>query len=197
MAEAASKLGMTMAEYLALEEESETKHEYLGGQVYDMAGGTPDHGLVALNVGAELRAQLRDRPCRVYNSDVRIRVQATDVSTYPDVSVVCGKIQLDMDDPGAIVNPVVLVEVLSKSTEGYDRGEKFAHYREIPSLREYVLVAYQKKRVEVYRRDEQGVWTFWEARGSGTIELTSIGCTLALDEVYRGAFEEEETAPAS
>ncbi|MDI3286948.1 Uma2 family endonuclease [Polyangium sp. 15x6] len=191
MAQPAGKLKVTIAEYLALEEASETKHEYLDGQIYDMSGGTPDHGLLAANVILELGAQLRERPCRVHTSDVRVRVQATDLLTYPDVSVVCGKLLRDADDPNAIVNPIVLVEVLSKSTEGYDRVEKFAHYRQIASLREYVLVSYRTKRIEVYRRAQEGAWILHEAH-SGSIDLVSIGCSLSVDAVYRGAFEEPE-----
>ncbi|MRG92600.1 Uma2 family endonuclease [Polyangium spumosum] len=193
MSEPAGKLKVTIAEYLALEEASETRHEFLDGQIYDMSGGTPDHGLLAGNVLRALGNQLEGRPCRVHPADVRIRVQATGLSTYPDVSVVCGRLQVDPEDNNGVVNPVVLVEVLSKSTEGYDRGEKFAHYRQIPSLREYVLVSYQTKRIEVYRRAQEGAWALHEAR-SGSIDLLSIGCSLSVDAVYRGAFEEPELA---
>lgn len=195
MSEPAEKLKVTYAEYLAQEEASETKHEYLDGQIYDMAGGTPDHALLCLNVGGELRAQLRDRPCRAYSADLRVRIQATDLTTYPDVSVVCGKLQVAPEDKNAIVNPIVLVEVLSPSTEGYDRGQKFAHYRRISTLREYVLVAHEAKRIEIFRRDDQGAWALHEVRDTGSIDLTSIGCSLSIEEVYRGAFEAPETAP--
>lgn len=191
MAQPAGKLKVTIAEYLALEEASETKHEYLDGQVYDMAGGTPEHALLVANVSGELRTQLRDRPCRAFSSELRVRVQETGLLTYPDVSVVCGKLRRDVDDPNAIVNPIVLVEVLSKSTEGYDRADKFAHYRRIASLREYVLISYQMKRIEVYRRAEEGAWIMHEV-DSGSIDLVSIGCVLSVDEVYRGVFEEPE-----
>ncbi|HVK65496.1 MAG TPA: Uma2 family endonuclease [Polyangium sp.] len=191
MAEPAGKLKVTFAEYLALEEASETKHEYLDGHVYDMAGGTPDHGLLAGNVLRALGNQLEGRPCRVHPADVRIRIQATGLSTYPDVSVVCGKLQVDAEDKNGVVNPIVLVEVLSESTEAYDRGQKFAHYRRIPSLREYVLISYQTKLIEVYRRADEGAWVLHEAE-SGSIDLVSIGCALSVDSVYRGAFEEPE-----
>ncbi|MDI1448107.1 Uma2 family endonuclease [Polyangium sp. 6x1] len=193
MAEPAGKLKVTFAKYLALEEASETKHEYLDGQIYDTAGGTPDHGLLAGNVLRALGNQLEGRPCRVHPADVRIRIQATGLSTYPDVSVICGKLQVDAEDKNGIVNPIVLVEVLSKSTEAYDRGQKFAHYRRIPSLREYVLVSYQTKLIEVYRRADEGAWILHEA-ASGSIDLVSIGCSLSVDAVYRGAFEEPELA---
>ncbi|MDC0748416.1 Uma2 family endonuclease [Polyangium mundeleinium] len=191
MAEPAGKLKVTFAEYLALEEGSETKHEFLDGQIYDMAGGTPNHGLLAGNVARALGNQLEGRPCRVHPADVRIRVQATGLSTYPDVSVVCGQLQVDAEDKNGVVNPIVLVEVLSESTEAYDRGMKFTHYRRIPSLREYVLVSHKTKQIEVYRRADGGAWILHEAQ-SGSIDLESIGCSLSVDAVYRGAFEVPE-----
>ncbi|MDI1433162.1 Uma2 family endonuclease [Polyangium sorediatum] len=192
MAEPAGRHYVTFAEYLAFELASETKHEYVDGQILDRFGDNPDHGLVSANVTAELGNELHDRHYRVYGPDVRIRVEATGASLYPDVTVVCGRLQLDAEDKDAIVNPVVLVEVLSQRTEGYDRGEKFAHYRRIPSLREYVLVSYKTRRVEVFRRHDLGGWALYEAQGSESIELASIGCMLALDEVYSKAFEEPE-----
>lgn len=194
MAEAAQEITYTVAQYLEQEEASETKHEFLDGRIYDMAGGTPEHALCMNNVGGELRSLLRGRPCRVYSADMRVYVQATGLRTYPDVSVVCGKPQVDVDDKNAVLNPIVLVEVLSKSTEAYDRGEKFAHYRRIPSLREYVLVSTETKRVEVFRRGDNGVWSLYEANDDGSVELTSIGCKLALPEVYLGVFEGKEAS---
>jgi len=198
MTDPARKLTATFAEYLAEEQASGTKHEHLDGRIYAMAGGSPEHGLIAVNVGGELRSQLRASPCRVFSSDVRIRVRATGLATYPDLSVVCGAVERDPEDENTLLNPVVLVEVLSPSTEAYDRGEKFAHYRRIPSLREYVLVSPAKRWVEVFRRNEDGSWTLYEAlhealheaAASSAVELTSIRCKLALDEVYRGVFEE-------
>ncbi|MBI4953363.1 MAG: Uma2 family endonuclease [Myxococcales bacterium] len=128
MARAALPLPMTFAEYLAFEARSEQKHEWLDGQIFAMAGGTIEHGALAMAVGSELRVALRDKPCRVLGSDVRVRVLATGLGTYPDVTVVCGRVETDPEDANTIVNPVLLVEVLSDSTEPYDRGEKFAHY---------------------------------------------------------------------
>ncbi|XYH95810.1 Uma2 family endonuclease [Sorangium sp. So ce1128] len=190
MAEPARKLKFTFAEYLAREQASATKHEYANGEIFAMAGSTPEHGLMAVNVASVLRGQLVDRRCRVYNSDVRVRIQATGLATYPDVSVVCGRLERDPEDENSILNPVVLVEVLSPNSEAYDRGEKFAHYQAIPSLREYVLVSYQRRRVEVLRRNDDGTWTLYDVRGSGVAELASLGCSLPLDEVYRGVFED-------
>lgn len=185
MSRAAEKLSMSYAEYVAAESASACKHEWLGGEVFAMAGGTPEHAGLAMSVGAELRAALRDRPCRVFSADLRVKVESTGLSTYPDVSVVCGKLETASDDPQAIVNPMVLVEVLSDSTEAYDRGEKFAHYRRIPSLREYVLLSQRERRIEVHRLNASGHWELHEAVGGESIELTSLGCRLTVDEVYR------------
>lgn len=192
MAEPARKLTSTFAEYLAREQASATKHEHLNGEIFAMAGGTPEHGLMAVNVASVLRGQLAGRRCRVYNSDVRVRIRATGLATYPDGSVVCGGLERDPEDENSILNPVVLVEVLSPGSEAYDRGEKFAHYQAIPSLREYVLVSYQRRRVEVLRRNDDGTWTLRDVRESGVAELSSIGCRLPLDEVYLGVFEGSE-----
>ncbi len=176
----------TFADYLALEETSRVKHEFLEGHVWAMAGGTPDHGAIAANVIVLLGTQLRGRPCRVFTSDVRIRVMATGLATYPDVSVVCGQQQPHPDDAGAntIVNPCVLVEVLSPSTEDYDRGEKAAHYRQIEALQEILLIAHDEQRIELWRRDGQR-WVLDVIRDHETAPIASIGCTLALDDVYR------------
>lgn len=190
MNEPARKLSVSFPEYLAQEEASETKHELVNGEIFAMAGGTREHARLAMRVGIALGAQFRGRSCEVFSSDLRVRVLATGLATYPDVSVVCGKFEQDPEDANTLVNPVVLVEVLSDSTEGYDRGEKFGHYRRIPSLREYVLVSQRRPRIEVFRRNEDGTWTLFEAEASGSVKLTSIGCELAVDEVYANALGE-------
>jgi Uma2 family endonuclease len=173
-------------DYLALEETSTVKHEFSDGHVWAMAGGTPDHGALAANVIALLASQLRDRPCRIFTSDVRIRVKATGLATYPDVSVVCGRQQTDPDDPkgSTLINPSLIVEVLSPSTEDYDRGEKLAHYKQIPSLDEVVLVAHEEPRLELWRR-EGDYWTLHVSRGEETASVASLGCELSLADVYR------------
>ncbi|WP_437292333.1 Uma2 family endonuclease [Sorangium sp. So ce406] len=185
MKEPARKILTTHAEYLEQERASPTKHEFLNGETIAIAGGTPEHARLSASVGAELRAQLRGRPCAVYSSDLRVRVNATGLSTYPDVSVVCGRLERDLEDKDAALNPVVLVEILSDSTEAYDRGQKFAHYRLIPSLCEYVLVWQHEPRIEVFHRNEDGSWTLREARAGEGALLEAIGCTLLVDEVYR------------
>lgn len=175
----------TFAEYVALEAESDVKHEYVNGEVFAMAGGTLEHSRIAANIILELGAQLRGRPCVVYTSDARVRVRATGLATYPDASIVCGSIERDPEDANTLTNPVVLVEVLSDGTEAYDRGEKFAHYQRIPSLREYLLVSQHGKRIDHYLRNDDGTWTFRAVEPPGGVRLPSIGCELALDAVYR------------
>jgi len=171
------------ADYLAEEAKSLEKHEYLRGDVWAMAGGTPEHGRLAMSVGAALRDALKGKPCVVYSSDVRIRIQATDRSTYPDLSVVCGKEQRASDDDEAIINPVVIVEVLSPTTERSDRGEKFAHYQRLPSLQEYVLVSQDTARIEVFHRQGEA-WLLTIHQAGATVDLTALGVRFQVDEVY-------------
>jgi Uma2 family endonuclease len=156
-----------------------------------MAGGTIEHARLASKIDGELRLQLRGRRCEAFTSDLRIRVLASGLGTYPDLSIVCGRIETDPDDRDTVVNPILLVEVLSDSTEAYDRGEKFAHYRRIPSLREYVLVSQHEPRIEVFRRNEDESWTFYEASKGQVAKLASIDCQLAVDEVYENALHVE------
>jgi Uma2 family endonuclease len=175
---------MSYAEYVAAEHARDVRHEFLKGLVYAMAGGTPEHGALAAAVIREIGGALRGKPCRVYSSDVRVRVTETDLSTYPDASVVCGQLKTDPEDPDAILNPTVLVEVLSPSTEAHDRGAKWAHYRRIASLREYILVAQDERRIELYRRNEQGRWELYEARSGERVAVESLGIALEVDMVY-------------
>ncbi len=176
---------MTYAEYLAAEAVSEVKHEYLAGQVWAMAGGTPEHGILAARIIILLGGIIQNRPCSILTSDVRIRVEATDLSTYPDVSVVCGPLERSPQDPHAITNPVLVVEVLSDSTEAYDRGDKAAYYRRIPSLREYLLVSQHRPRLELFRRDSDDRWSFYEAGPGNSLQLSTLDGRLYTDEVYR------------
>jgi Uma2 family endonuclease len=183
---------MSYAEYVAAEAQAEVKHEYLRGDVWAMAGGTPEHGALAASVIALLGSALRGKPCRIFSSDVRIRVQATDLSilaTYPDASVVCGRLELAPEDDRAIINPVLLVEVLSDSTEAYDRGQKFAHYRRIPSLREYLLVSQHEPRLELFRRGQGESWELFEAGPGQSLTLSSVDAVLETDEVYRNPLD--------
>jgi Uma2 family endonuclease len=189
MGELARRPHISYADYLALEKKSETKHEWLNGQVFDMealgmSGGRPEH---ALRIGAvieALRVALRGKRCNTYASELKVRIRETGLSTYPDASVICGKLEVDPEDDLAAVNPTVLVEVLSPTSEGYDRGAKFAHYRRIPSLRDYVMVNCSEPRIEVYHRGETGRWELSEAGAGESIEIPSIGVVLSVDEIY-------------
>lgn len=174
----------TYVEYLALERESETKHEYVNGEVYAMAGGTPEHARLAMMFGRLVGNALHGRPCAVFSSDARVRIEQTHRSTYPDVSIVCGKLERASDDPDAITNPRVLVEVLSDTTEASDRGDKWAHYQRLDSLQEYVLISQHMPRVEVFRRSLHG-WSYETLSEGSRLALQSIDVTIDLDELYR------------
>jgi Uma2 family endonuclease len=176
-------------EYLALEAASNVKHEYLDGQIYAMAGGSPDHAALQLALPNLLFSQLRAGRCRAHGSDLRIRVLATGLATYPDVSIVCGPRELDPEDKNTVTNPTVLVEVLSPSTQGYDRNEKFAHYKHIPALRQYVLVSQDEHRVEVWTRDAEGGWSGVVSGDGEVADLGSIGARLDVRELYEAAAE--------
>lgn len=184
-ADAAAKPYMSYAEFVIFEEQSATKHEWLDGVVYDMAGGTLDHSGLKISVAAILVGLLRGKRCRVFDSDLAVRVLATGRLTYPDASVVCGSAEMDPENKNALTNPRVIVEVLSESTEKADRGDKFAHYQRIPSLAEYVLVSYKEPCIEVWRRSMAGKWELAEKGLSGqTVTLKSLECVLSVDEVY-------------
>jgi Uma2 family endonuclease len=183
---ASSRRHNTLEDYLGVEEMSSVRHEFVDGQIFAMAGGTPEHAALSAAVVVALGTKLRGKPCRPYSADLRVRVLATGLATYPDAAVVCGEPARDPASPTHITNPTLLVEVLSPSTEEYDRGEKREHYQQIEALREYVLVAQERRRVEVFRRAE-GAWAH-EVYGAGsTIELASLGITLSTDDLYTDA----------
>ena len=176
---------ITPQEYLALEREAETKSEYYAGEVFALAGASPRHNLIAGNVLAAIQYQLKGRDCRVYPSDLRVKVPDIPYYTYPDVSVVCGEVKLEDEHQDNLLNPIVVVEVLSTSTERRDRGSKFESYRRIESLREYVLVAQDIQRIEKYSKQPDGTWIFSEtSHVDGVVKLASIGCELALADIY-------------
>lgn len=192
MAEAVAPELLDYAAYLELERTTEQRHEYLRGRTHAMAGGSLADSALAVAVAAELRALAKG--CQVFSSDAKIRVESTGLSTYPDVSIVCGAIERDAQDRHAIKNPTVLVEVLSPSTEAYDRGDKLAHYRELASLRAYVLVSPHERRIEVFTRELDGSWTLRGARAGDTIAVPPLSGQLAVDAVYDGV-ELELPAP--
>ena len=174
----------TSAEYLALERAAENKSEYLAGEIYALAGASEQHITLTLNIAAELRTQFRGRPCRVYASDLRIKVAASGLYTYPDVVAACGELRFEDGHRDTLLNPTVIFEVLSPSTEAYDRGKKFAHYRRLESLMAYVLVAQDEVHLEHYARQGSD-WLLQEARGRGdTIHLPSVGGALSLSAIY-------------
>ena len=174
---------LSYLDYLALERGSETKHEWIDGAVYAMAGGSYEHARLAASFLGELRAALRGRPCSVLGSDMRVRILTTRRATYPDASVVCGKPEHPPDDAHAIVNPVLLAEVTSESTEASDRGEKWAHYQRLPSLQHYLLLSQTEPRIELFTR-AGGSWTYSSFGPGDTIALPALDVRLAVDAVY-------------
>ncbi|MBX3191919.1 MAG: Uma2 family endonuclease [Labilithrix sp.] len=177
----------TLEDYLGVEEMSRVRHEYLDGQIFAMAGGTPEHAALSAAIVVLLGSRLRGKPCRPYSGDLRVRVLATGLATYPDAAVICGEVERDPSSSTHAVNPAVLVEVLSPSTEDYDRGEKREHYARIESLREYVLVAQDRRRVEVFHRTESSSWAHSVFEAGADVELPSLGLTFSVDELYEGA----------
>ena len=176
---------VTEAEYLVGERAGAARHEYYNGKVYAMTGGTEPHNLIAGNALAALHAQLRQRPCRVYQSDMRVKVAATGLNTYPDVVVVCGRPEFADAARDTLTNPIVIVEVLSPSTERYDRGMKFQHYHTIETLQDYLMIAQDRPYIEHYARQATGDWLLREAAGlAAMLTIESISCTLTLADVY-------------
>ncbi len=184
MASPATAAYYTAAEYLALERRATYKSEYVNGHIIAMSGASRRHNLIAANISRELSSQLRGRPCESYVSDMRVRVSETGLYTYPDVLAVCGDIRFADEQTDTLLNPTVIVEVLSASTEAYDRGDKFAHYRRLASLHDYVLVSQDAVRVEHYVRQGEK-WVLSEASLlTDTVSLASIQCTLVLEDIY-------------
>ena len=177
---------MTPEEYLAFDRASETKHEYFDGEIVAMAGASYAHNLIVMNTGASLHAQLRGRPCRVLPSDLRLFMQMTNSFFYPDLTVVCGQPQFGYGSPDTLLNPAIVIEILSPSTEGDDRGRKFQQYRTIESLQEYLLIAQGTPRIEHFVRQTSDLWLFSESVGmEATAHLPTIDCALPLADVYQ------------
>lgn len=179
------KTRLTPEEYLALERQAETKHEYRDGEMVAMSGASRLHNLITVNVAAALHSQLRDRNCETYTSDMRVGIRAHNLYVYPDVVVVCGEPKFEDDEFDTLLNPVLIVEVLSKSTQGYDHVEKFEYYRTLESLADYLLIAQDEQRVEHYAKQAEGRWLLSDIRAGGaTVELRSVGCRLEMREIY-------------
>jgi Uma2 family endonuclease len=180
-----SKTFLTPEEYLEIERKAEYKSEYYRGEMFAMSGARYAHVMMVLNAGAALHQQLRSRPCSVLSADMRVCVSESGLYTYPDLAVVCGERKFLDSEFDTLLNPAVIIEVLSPSTEAYDRGRKFEHYRSIESLREYVLVSYDRAHVDLFTRQQNGRWQLNSADGiESSVELESIGCRLALADVY-------------
>lgn len=183
---------VTPEEYLELERKAEYKSEYYRGKIFAMSGCTRRHDWVATQLTLLIGQHLRGKNCRRYSSDMRVLVQANGLYTYPDLSVVCGEAQFADPHVDTLLNPILLVEILSPSTEDYDRGRKAAMYRQIPSLQELLLIAQESYAVELYRRHPDGTWLLIEVSGlDAAVELTSIGYTLRLSELYERVIEEK------
>jgi Uma2 family endonuclease len=179
------RAALTPAEYLRVERAAAYRSEYFAGEMFAMAGGSPRHSLIRTNLIGELSGGLKCCPCTAYDSDLRIRVSATGLYTYPDASVICGALEFDDEHRDTVLNPTLIAEVLSEGTEAYDRGKKFNHYRQLPSLREYLLVAQDRPTLERFARNADGTWTLTIKSGlDQSLDLSAIGVTLSLAEVY-------------
>jgi Uma2 family endonuclease len=174
----------TFSEYLALELASTVRHEFLAGEIYAMAGGTPEHAALAVAVSSALVLATQGGSCRVHSSDLRVRVLDTGLATYPDVTVVCGPYEKDPEDKNTIVNPRVVVEVTSDSTEHYDRGEKLASYQRVAGLAAILLVSHRERLIEVFERQPDGSFRRSEGRRQGRVKVGALDCELAVDSIY-------------
>lgn len=188
MTQAAPRHSYTLRDYLDVEEVSVVRHELINGEIVAMAGGTPEHAALASAIPALLGPQLRGQGCRTYSADLRIRVQATGLATYADASVVCDPVVQDPSSPTHVTNPRVVFEVLSSSTEHYDRGEKREHYQQIDTLGEYVLLSQTAPRVELWSRtNASAAWSYAVYGPGDVVELCSIACRLDVSELYAAA----------
>jgi Uma2 family endonuclease len=178
---------MTPEKYLQFDHDSDIKYEYFDGDVFAMTGGSLNHNQISINIASQLKSTLRGSPCRPLASDMRVKVNEIDKYTYPDIVVVCGNIELEkVKGVETLLNPVVIIEILSDSTEAYDRGKKFTHYRLIPSLREYILVSQDYCNVEQFSRGDRGIWHILDPcmDMERSITIESIDCELLLSDIY-------------
>ena len=177
---------LTPQEYLERERAAETKSEYYGGEIFAMAGASFAHSLIIGRLARDLGSLLRQRPCTVHMTDLRLAAGDSGLYTYPDVMVICGKPAFIDAHVDTVTNPIVVIEVLSESTKNYDRGQKFENYRAIPSLMEYVTVSQDKMHVEIHTRQPDNSWLLKEFNQSGPVKLQSIGLELQLADIYQG-----------
>jgi Uma2 family endonuclease len=189
MGSAAARTRLSEQEYLAFERSSPEKHEYADGEIFAMSGGSAEHSAISLNLMAELRSALSGKNCRPFESNMRVHLPATGRYLYPDGSIVCGRAEFTDEARDTLQNPRVIVEVLSDSTEAYDRGDKFAHYRTVPSFEEYVIASQKQARIEVLAREANGSWNLRIYGPGERVELRSLGCAVDVDRVYDGVFD--------
>lgn len=175
----------TYEAYLEHESGSNVKHEFLDGEIYAMAGGSRQHTALAVAVSAFLHQELRHKPCVVYSSDLKVRVLATGLATYPDVTVICGPAEEDPLSRHVVLNPTLVVEVTSYSTEEWDRGDKLDHYRKIPALMGCLLVSHRERKLELVCRQPDGSWIERAAGPAEALSLPFLDCALSVDEIYR------------
>jgi Uma2 family endonuclease len=181
----AIKSKYTPQEYLEIERKAETKSEYFNGEIFALAGASKEHILIVTNIIVELGTQLKKRPCQVYSTDMKVKALRSGLYTYPDIIVVCDKPEFEDEHKDILLNPTLIAEVLSESTEAYDRGKKFEHYRNVESLKEYLLIAQDKHSVEQFIKQNDGSWLFLETSDSeGVVRLRSINCELLISDVY-------------
>jgi Uma2 family endonuclease len=199
MSQAAMPTGrLSIREYFRREAESQIKHDYLDGHAVAMAGGSPTHSLISANVVGAKGNKLRKKPCQVYDSNLLIGTPDLPYTHYPDAAVICGPLEYDPRDLSrmTVINPTVIVEVLSPSTEGIDRGEKFDHYRSLKSFREYVLIRQDRAEIQTFLRQDDGTWRLSVHAGLKTVvKLETVGIAIGMSEIYRGVtFESVKSA---
>jgi Uma2 family endonuclease len=182
-----NKRHYTIEEYLEMERASNVKHEYYQGEIFAMAGAGPRHNWMFTNIFVGLGIQLKDKPCRPYGSDMRMHIPENTLFTYPDISIYCGEPTITDVDDDTVIQPSIIIEILSKSTRDYDRGTKFNLYRDIPTLKEYVLIDTEKIGVEVFRINTQNHWGLQEYKTlQQTVQLPTVGVSLSMQDIYRG-----------
>ena len=178
---------VSLAEYEANERIAEFKSEYFRGEIFAMTGGTPTHSLIAANFIGEARQLLKDRACSVFTADLRIKLEPSGLYTYPDASIVCGELQFAPNISDTVTNPIVIVEVLSDSTEKFDRGRKASYYRQMSSLRELLLIELDRPHIERFIRQPNGYWLLSETSSiDKALSLESVAISIPLAEIYRG-----------
>lgn len=177
----------TLEEYFELERNSEERYEYWNGEVFDMSGASPEHDQILINFITNFNAKFGERKCRVFSSNVRVKVPTAPPYRYPDLSVMCGEPKFEkIGGVDALINPALIIEILSSSTEAYDRGDKFTHYKSIPSFNEYLLVAQHRPHITQLVKQADGIWIHKEFNSlEDVLKLTSLDCVLALTEIYQ------------